>query len=110
MDSLKEKLTAAQWNSYVLTGIFPETSKRSGLTYFFRKGFPTLALSYHGDEQGRIIAALCLHPFGYYAGTHCGAMTPTDEVIAHLLLMRADEHGFWKKSGQWHITDTRSGV
>lgn len=114
MESLKTKLTPNQWNSYVLSGIFPERSKRSDLHYIFRKGLPTMVLSYHGNDfikkSGRIIACLCLHPYGYYQGTHCGAMTPTDEVMAHLLLMRADEHTFWKKSGQWQATDPRSGL
>lgn len=112
MESLKGKLTRPQWASYVLNGLFPERSAKSDLHYIFRKGLPTLVVSYHGDqhEGGAIIAALCLHPFGYYQYTHCGSMVPTDEVIAHLLLMRADEHAFWKKSGQWHVTDTRSGL
>ncbi len=111
MDALKEKISAQQWKSYVLNGMFPESSKRSGVFYFFRKGFPTLAASFSDRYPGgHILAALCLHPFGYYAGTFCGSMTPTDEVIAHLLLMRADEHGFWKKSGQWSATDGRSGL
>lgn len=116
MDSLEDKLSHPQWTSYVLTGSFPERSKKSDLHYLFRKGLPTLVLSYHGtkggqiDTGGRIIAALCLHPFGYYAGTHVGSMTPSDEVIAHLLLMRADEHKFWAKSGQWEAIDPRSGI
>mgnify|MGYP001602774647 FL=1 len=110
MDSLRLKLSPNQWTSYVLTGVFPEHSLRSDLHYIFRKGLPTLVLSYHGTKGGRVIAALCLHPFGYYAGTHVGAMTPTDEVIAHLLLMRGDEHGFWGKAGQWEAIDPRSGI
>lgn len=121
MDALKNKIGHPQWTSYVLTGMFAERSAKSDLHYLFRKGLPTLVLSYHGgpewsqfskehDSGGRIIAALCLHPFGYYAGTHIGAMTPTDEVIAHLLLMRADEHKFWGKSGQWSAIDPRSGI
>lgn len=110
MDCLKEKISHPQWTSYVLNGSFPERSARSDVHYIFRKGLPTLVLSYHEAAGGRVIAALCLHPFGYYAGTHVGAMTPTDEVIAHLLTMRGDEHKFWAKSGQWSAIDPRSGI
>lgn len=110
MDCLKQKLTHNQWTSYVLNGSFPEESKKSGLHYIFRKGLPTLVLSYHGTSGGRVIAALCMHPFGYYAGTHVGSMVPSDEVIAHLLMMRADEHKYWGKSGQWEASDPRSGI
>lgn len=110
MECLKEKLNVCQWDSYVLNGAFPERSARSDLHYIFRKGYPTLAVSYHNSPGGRVLAALCLHPIGYYAGTHCGSMTPSDEVIAHLLLMRADEHKFWARSGQWSAIDSRSGI
>lgn len=111
--SLKKRISESQFDSYVLSGIFPERSKRSDIWYFFRKGYPTLAVSFHGESyrnQGKVLAALCLHPMGYYQGTHVGLMTPTDEVIAHLLMMRADEHKFWAKSGQWRAEDTRSGI
>jgi hypothetical protein len=112
MESLRPRVSKNQFDSYVLSGAFPERSPRSGLFYYFRKGLPTLAVTYHGkySESGRVLCALCLHPMGYYAGTHVGLMTPTDEVIAHLLMMRADEHAFWKKSGQWAAEDTRSGI
>jgi hypothetical protein len=113
MESLKPRLHGGQWDSYVLNGAFPERSNRSGLVYLFRKGFPTLAMSWRGryeKEGGRVIAALCMHPYGYYYGTFTGLMCPTDEVIAHLLMMRADEHRFWKSSGQWPAWDTRSGL
>lgn len=112
METLKGKLNAGQWNCYVLSGAFAERSERSDIHYIFRKGLPTLAMSWHGSyaESGRVLACLCLHPMGYYRDTHAGVMTPTDEVIAHLLFMRADEHGFWRKSGQWPASDTRSGL
>jgi hypothetical protein len=111
--SLEKRISPAQFNSYVLSGILPERSKRSDIWYFFRKGYPTLAVSFHGKQygdQGKVLCALCLHPMGYYSGTHVGLMTPTDEVIAHLLMMRADERKFWAKSGQWNAEDTRSGI
>lgn len=110
METIKKKLSVGQWNSYALNGIFPERSKRSDIYYFFRKGLPTIAVSYHKNKGGRVLAALCLHPIGYYTGTYVGAMTPTDEVIAHLILMRGDERRFWAKSGQWHPSDPRSGI
>lgn len=114
MDSLKKRINNNQWESYVLNGIFPELSKRSDIHYFFRKGYPTLATSFHSgvkdNSQGRVLAALCLHPMGYYDGSHVGVMCPTDEVICALLMMRGDEYGFWKNSGQWSAVDPRSGL
>ena len=110
VESLKIKLNRNQFSSYVLTGMFLERSPRSDLHYVFRKGFPTIALSFHGGESARVIACLCMHPVGYYQGTHCGIMAPTDEVIAHLSMMRADERRFWAKSGQWSAMDPRSGI
>lgn len=94
---------------YLLTGMFIETSQRSGVSYIFRRLRPTVAIrnSKHfrfkeksGEEQMKILCCLCLHPIGYYAETWAGAMCPTDDVIAHLLLMRGDEHMFWKRANQ----------
>lgn len=113
IESLKTRVTPNQYRLYVLNGFFPERSKRSDLHYFFRKGRPTLVSSYHGDNRengGKIIAALCFHPMGYYLNSHVGVMTPTDEVIAALVCMRGDEHALWKKSGQWHPADSRCGL
>jgi hypothetical protein len=111
MESLKKRLGVGPWASYVLNGAFGEASERSGIHYIFRKGLPVLAVSFRTPNQGgRVLAALCLHPMGYFRGTFAGVMTPTDEVIAQLLMMRANEHKFWAKSGQWPVTDSRSGV
>ena len=115
MESLKKRINHRQWESYVLSGIFPERSKKSDLRYFFRKGYPTLAVSYRegimpGAKGGRVLCALCLHPIGFYQGTYCGMMCPTDEVICHLLMMRGDEHKYWASCGQWQATDPRSGI
>jgi len=88
-----------QMKQYLLTGMFLETSKRSGVTYCFRKLRPTVAIKARNGEM-RILACLCMHPIAYYAGSWAGAMCPTDDVIAHLQLMRADEHMFWKRSNQ----------
>ncbi len=85
---------------YLLTGMFLESSKRSGVMYLFRKLRPTLALSMRGNDESKVLAALCMHPIGYYAGSWAGAMCPTDDVVAHLMLMRGDEHMFWRRCNQ----------
>ena len=74
---------------------------------------PTVALGHSGGwrgylakERGRpyddtnILCAMCLHPIGYYAGSWAGAMCPTDDVLAHLMLMRGDEKMFWRRANQ----------
>jgi hypothetical protein len=113
MEKLKGMVHKGSWRSYILNGAFAEHSKKSDLHYIFRKGFPTVVLSYHGkrwENQGHIICCLCMHPLGYYQGTYCGLMCPTDEVIAHLLAMRTDEHDYWSQCGQWAAADPRSGL
>lgn len=107
-----------QMKHYLLTGMFMETSKRSGLTYVFRKLRPTVVIDIrHGEnatpnydigqtESGkhevgaRILCALCMHPLAYYSGSWAGAMTPTDDVVAHLMLMRGDEPMLWRRANQ----------
>lgn len=96
---LGQMLRHRAFKQYLLTGAFLERSERSGITYMFRKLRPTVAISTRGDDS-RIIAALCMHPIAYYAGSWAGAMCPTDDVIAHLALMRGDEHMFWKRCNQ----------
>lgn len=89
------------FRSYIMTGMFLETSQRSGITYIFRRLRPTIAISKGRPDDGfRILCALCMHPIAYYAGSWAGAMCPTDDVIAHLSLMRGDEHMFWKRCNQ----------
>lgn len=97
------------FKQYLMTGMFLETSKRSGVTYMFRRLKPTVALTLRGGGQNsrakdgehmRILCTLCMHPIGYYAGSWAGAMTPTDDIVAHLMLMRGDEHMFWKRANQ----------
>lgn len=94
---------------YLLTGSFLERSERSGVMYVFRKLRPTIALK---ERKGRLIilAALCGHPIAHYAGSWAGAMCPTDDVIAALMLMRGDEHMFWKRSNQHHPSRHQAGV
>lgn len=93
------------WDAYVMTGTFIETSARSGVTYLFRRCRPTVAFR---DEH--ILCTLCLHPVGYYENTHAGSMCPTDDVIAHLLLMRADEPFFWRRCNQHAPWRPESGL
>lgn len=98
------------FKQYMLTGMFMETSKRSGVTYVFRKLRPTLAIVARGAERMRVLAALCMHPIGYYQGTWGGAMCPTDDVIAHLMLMRGDERRYWARSNQHPAHAPQAGL
>ena len=95
MKKLRKMISKDQFESYILTGTFPETSKKSQVTYLFRRARPTLAF-----KQFKFLASLCLHPIAYYGMSWAGALVPTDDLIAHLLLMRGDEHCYWKKSTQ----------
>lgn len=102
IDLLQQMLRERQFRQYLLTGMFLERSQRSGVTYLFRRLKPTIAIGV-GEAKGRgmrILAALCMHPIAYYAGSWAGAMCPTDDVIAHLALMRGDEHMLWKRCNQ----------
>lgn len=98
-EKLRGLITPHAFKTWLLTGSFLETSKRSGVSYLFRRLRPTVAIS---STSGRVrfLAALCLHPIGYYRDTWAGCMVPTDEVVAHLMLMRGDEHLFWKQANQ----------
>lgn len=112
---LGELVTHVAFKQYMLTGMFLEKSKRSGLTYLFRRLRPTVVidaregrrLEYRiGATEGRwsesddstIRTTLCMHPIGHYEDSWAGALCPTDDVIAHLLMMRGDEVMFWRKA------------
>jgi hypothetical protein len=99
-----------RFTQYRMIGLFPETSKRSGVIYIFRRLRPTIALK--GQEGGflKILCTLCLHPIGYYHGAWGGVMVPTDEVIAHLTMMRGDEHKFWANANQHSANAVQSGI
>lgn len=88
-----------QFKQYMLTGMFMEQSKRSGIHYLFRRLKPTVALRSKDDDM-KILCCLCMHPIGYYARSWAGAMVPTDDVISHLALMRGDEAMYWRRANQ----------
>lgn len=88
-----------QLKQYLLTGMFMERSKRSGVMYLFRKLRPTVAINFKNGDS-RVMCSLCMHPIGHYRESWAGAMTPTDDVIAHLSMMRGDEAMFWRRATQ----------
>jgi hypothetical protein len=96
---LAKHLRHHPFKQYLLTGMFIETSPRSGISYLFRRLRPTVAIATNGESL-HILAALCLHPIAYYQNSWAGAMCPTDDVIAHLVLMRGDEHMLWRRANQ----------
>lgn len=100
LEKLLELIGHHKWRMYALTGCFMETSPRSGVTYMFRKLKPTLAIKAGPTGELRILCGLCLHPVGFYEGSHAGVMVPTDDVIAHLCLMRGDEQRLWRQANQ----------
>ena len=98
-----------QFKQYLLTGAFLEKSNRGGVHYLFRKLRPTVALREEKDHM-RILCALCMHPIGHYSESWAGAMCPTDDLIAALMLMRADEKMLWRRSNQIPPYRPNSGV
>jgi len=113
--ALRELLTERQWNQYDLTGSFLETSPRSRVTYLLRRLRPTVAMTprarYTGAENYmRVLAVLCLHPTGYYGGTWAGSLTPSDDVMAHLLMIRGDEARYWGKANQHRPHEPEAGI
>lgn len=109
METLGTHLAARPhlFETYITTGTFLETSRRSGLTYIFRRCRPTLV---YNSERQRMLCALCLHPIGYYQDSHAGSLVPTDDVIAHLLLMRADEPLLWRRANQHPVDRPEAGL
>jgi hypothetical protein len=102
-------IPAHLFETYMLTGHYHEVSERSGVAYIFRRGRPTVAMREDGDAF-RVLCALCLHPIGYYGQTWAGVMCPTDEVIAHLLMMRGSEEKFWAKANQHSLDHPAAGI
>ena len=129
MRKLRRMITKEQFAEYIVSGEFYEESKRSNVTYLFRKLKPTIAMSFVPPEQVegedgkkpntppgmkaknyRFLAGLCLHPGMFYNGTFVGALCPTDDVIAHLLKMRAEEHKFWAKANHHYLGEAELGI
>jgi len=109
LQKLASLIPAEAFELYELTGHFAEISSRSQVTYLFRKGRPTIAL--RQSEAGSVVlCALCLHPIGYYGDTWAGVMCPTDDVIAHLLMMRGSEDKFWANANQHSVDHPAAGV
>lgn len=102
------------YEMYEMTGSFLETSPRSGVTYVLRRARPTVAIvplrRDMPDMPMKILACLCLHPIAYYVGTWAGAMVPTDDVVAHLLMIRGDEHYFWRRANQHPLHEASAGL
>lgn len=109
LECLRSLVTHQQFRQYLLTSSFIERSNRSGVFYMFRRLRPTLALSGNSGRM-RILAALCQHPIAYYQNSWAGAMCPSDDVVAHLALMRGDEAMFWKRSNQHHPSRPEAGL
>jgi len=114
MISLFKRINQNQRDAYMITGAFPESSPKSGVTYILRKGLPTIAIKCtprpEGGENQKFLAALCIHPLGWYHGTHVGVCPPSDEVLGVLLQIRADEHGLWKRAHHLPIDDPMAGI
>lgn len=108
---LQQLLDPLMYKTYILTGAFAEESQLSKVIYMFRRCRPTIAFS-GGIFSGtrRILACLCLHPAGLYYQTFAGVLVPTDDVIAHLLMMRGDEKRFWKKANHHPIHLANAGL
>lgn len=110
LQTLAELVRHSQFKTYLLSGAFIETSPRSHVSYIFRKLRPTLAMRPNDDGQMRLLAALCMHPIAYYEESWAGAMCPTDDVLAHLTLMRADERLYWRRCNQHPGYRTEAGL
>lgn len=109
LERLKQLIDHNAFATYMLTGTFAESSKRSKVIYMFRRCRPTLACRETAIGT-KILAALCLHPIGYYGESYAGCLVPTDDVMAHLLLMRGDEHKFWAKANHHPLWAAQAGV
>ncbi len=107
---LKKILRSMQYRDFILTGCFSEANTKSGIIYLLRKGLPTLAFRKDKEKGFRFIAALCMHPLGYLDRSFAGLLVPSDELIAHLLYIRADEYRFWKKSNHHSIHHSEAGL
>lgn len=105
---LRSLITEHQYAMYIASGLLIEIG-RSGVWYAVRRGLPTIAFR-HTEGKADVLAALCLKPIGGHKRTFAGVMTPTDEVITTVLLIKADEHGLWKTANHIDIDNPVSGL
>ncbi|QQS22600.1 hypothetical protein IPM19_03135 [bacterium] len=108
-EKLLSLLRPAQVRALELTDAFCEPKTRSGLHYIIRRNRPTLAFRAQEDGSFHFVSGLCSHPTGYYANTYTGFLCPSDEMIAHLLMIRYDEIGFWKTANPKRVSDVTVG-
>ena len=110
---LMEQLSGRQKRALELTGAFVEVGQ-SGLHYRISFNRPTLAwkiVAVNGREKElEFVGSFCLHPLGYYSESFAGCMPPSDEMLAHLKMIRADERLYWRKANQHEIDDPLGGL
>jgi hypothetical protein len=110
---LEEELDEKQKRQYALTDSFAEIGK-SGVLYMLRRNRPTLAFRLASREakelEGELLCGLCMHPLAYYTNSWAGVMPPSDEILAHLFNIRADEHRYWKICNQHPGNSHLSGL
>ena len=109
LNLLGSLVTHRQFKQYLLTGMFVEASKRSGVTYVFRRLKPTVALHVVAG-QVKVLCALCLHPVSFYQGSWAGGLCPSDDVVSHLMLARGDERLFWARANQHPAWRAEAGL
>lgn len=110
-EKLRECIAPSQWDDYFVNSAFAEQSLRSQLTYLFRRGFPTLVFRQGPPPRGlSFLVGLCLHIHGHAQYSWRGELCPTDDVIAHLLLMRTDERRFWAKANHHTLDSPGLGI
>lgn len=106
---LFKELSDSQQGQYITSDAFAEVGK-SGIIYVLRKSKPTVAIREQEDGSGGALCALCLHPVAYYTATWAGVLPPSDEVLAHLLMIRHSERFYWRKANQIPLEYDTSGV
>lgn len=106
---LRQLINDWPFKCYMTTGSFLESSRRSKVIYVFRRCRPTIALTSDKNDRMRVLSVLCMHPIGYYHQSFAGVMVPTDDIIAHLMMMRADERKFWSKCNHHSLWEPEAG-
>ncbi len=111
--NLLSHLNRRQRKELILTGCFVEVGKNR-TNYRIRFNRPTIAFRETKGKEGlryeEFVGSYCLHSLGYYYGTFAGVMAPSDEMLAHLLMIRADEIDFLKEANKHGLEDPLGGV